>query len=134
VTTWLADASVLLAGQDPDDPEHSASARLLAGRDAVSTLDLAYYEVANVAVRAWRDPAAADRLRRLVGAIAEDGGIVRVDDGLIASAAAIAVEHELSAYNAAYVAAARATGARLVSCDLRDLVSCGLAVAPSSAV
>jgi predicted nucleic acid-binding protein len=82
----------------------------------------------------WRDPAAADRLRRLVGAIAEDGGIVRVDDGLIAAATAIAAEHDLSAYDAAYVAAARATEATLVSCDVRALVSRGLAVAPSSLV
>lgn len=87
-----------------------------------------------MAVRVWRDPAAADRLRRLVGAIAEDGGVVGVDGLIAASARAIAVEHDLSTYDAAYVAAARATEATLVSCDVRDLVSRGLAVAPSSLV
>jgi predicted nucleic acid-binding protein len=134
VTTWFADASVILAGQDSDDAEHVAAARLLAGSEPVGTLDLALYEVTNVAVRAWRDEAAAGRLVAIVGAIAADGGLVRVDDTLIATTRAIAIDHGLSAYDAAYVAAARAAGAELVSCDLRDLVSRGLAVTPSAAV
>jgi len=134
VTTWLADASVLLAAQDADDREHAAAARLLAAEEPVGTLDLAFYEVTNVALRAWHDEAAATRLRCLVGAIADDGGLVRVDDTLIAAAAAIAVEHGLSAYDAAYVAGARALGANLLSCDLRDLVNRGLAGLPSSVV
>jgi predicted nucleic acid-binding protein len=134
VTTWFADASVLLAGQDSDDAEHLAAVRLLVGREPVGTLDLALYEVTNVAVRAWRDEAAAHRLSGVVGAIAQDGGLVRVDDALIAATRAIAIEHGLSAYDAAYVAAARGAGADLVSCDRRDLVSRGLAVMPSQAV
>lgn len=134
MTAWLADASVLLAAQDFDDAEHLPAGRLLAGADTLSTLDLAFYEVTNVALRAWRDDGAAQRLQRLVSAIAEDGGLVRVDDALIAAARTIAIEHGLSAYDAAYVAAARATGASLVSCDLRDLVSRNLAIIPSAAV
>jgi predicted nucleic acid-binding protein len=133
MTTWLADASVLLAGQDADDAQHAAAERLLTGPDPVSTLDLAFYEVTNVALRAWRDAAAAKRLCGLVGAIAQDGGLVRIDGPLIAAAAAIAAAHELSAYDAAYVAGARATGASLVSCDARDLIRQGLAVLPSQA-
>jgi predicted nucleic acid-binding protein len=43
-------------------------------------------------------------------------------------------EHDLSAYDAAYVAAARRNGWQLVSLDLRDLVSKGLAVTPDAAV
>lgn len=35
---------------------------LLAGPDPLVTLDLACYAVANVAIRAWRDQAAATRL------------------------------------------------------------------------
>jgi predicted nucleic acid-binding protein len=133
MTVWLADASVLLAGQDPDDAEHAGAARLLAGPDSLSTLDLAFYEVTNVAVRAWRDQAAAARLCALIGAIARDGGLVRVDGALVTEAAAIAVSHDLSAYDAAYVAGARASGASLVSCDVGDLVSRGLAILPSEA-
>jgi hypothetical protein len=70
----------------------------------------------------------------IVGAITGDGGLVRVDASLIATTRAIAIEHGLPAYAAAYVAAARAAGADLVSCYLRDLVSRGLAVTPSAAV
>lgn len=131
MSTWFADASVLLARADSDDPEHEASIALLGGAAPVATLDLAYYEVANVAIRAWNDPAEARRLRGLVTALADDGGLVRVDEALAAAAADLASEHGLSAYDAAYVAGAAAAGARLVSCDLRDLVRPGLAVTPS---
>lgn len=48
--------------------------------------------------------------------------------------ARLAIEHELSAYDAAYVAGAAETGARLVRCDVRDLVSRGLAIVPVEAV
>ena len=134
MSTWFADASVLLARADSDDPEHEASIALLGGAAPVATLDLAYYEVANAAIRAWDDPAKARRLRGLVTALADDGGLVRVDEALAAAAADLASEHGLSAYDAAYVAGAAAAGARLVSCDLRDLVRPGLAVTPSRAL
>ena len=45
----------------------------------------------------------------------------------------VAREHGISAYDAAYVAAARRNGWTLVSADIRDLVSKGLAVAPDAA-
>lgn len=48
----------------------------------------------------------------------------------MATAAELAIEHDLSVYDAAYVAAARAWGGVLVSCDVRDLVSKGLAQLP----
>jgi predicted nucleic acid-binding protein len=133
VTVWFADASVLLSREDADDDQHDAARRLLSGEVAVATLDLAYYEVTNVAVRAWRDPDAARRLGGLVAALADDGGVVRVDAGLIAEATQIAERHDLSVYDAAYVAGARAAGAQLVSCDQRDLVSRDLALTPEQA-
>ena len=131
---WFADASVLLAGVDERDPQHEAAASILAGPVSVATVDLAFYEVTNVALRAWRSPELAAVLRRIVVAIGQDGGLVRVDEQLIANAAGIAVRHGLSAYDAAYVSAAAVTGAQLVSCDLRDLVVPGLAVTPSQAL
>ena len=134
MTAWFADASALLAGSDPDDREHKAARSLLEGGAAILTLDLAYYEVMNVALRSWRNPAAARRLRGFVTAIAEDGGLIRIDDTLAAAAAELAERHGLSAHDATYVAAAAATGARLVSCDVRDLVGPGLALTPSQAV
>lgn len=131
---WLLDASILLASEDPDDEHHGDSRRLLEGSDPLATLDLAFYEVTNVAVRSWRDQTAARRLRSRVTAVADDGGLVRADTQLLKSAAAIAEEHGISVYDAAYVAAARAISGQLVSCDVRDLVSRDLAVLPRLAI
>lgn len=129
----MLDASVLLASEDADDEHHEDSVRLLAGEDPLATLDLAFYEVTNVAVRAWGDAVAAGRLRERMNALADDGGLVRADSALLESAAAIADDHGISAYDAAYVAAARRSECRLVSCDVRDLVSRGLALLPRDA-
>lgn len=134
MTTWVADASVLLAREDVDDPYHVESRSLLEGPEPVATLDLAYYEVTNVAIRSWGDRHAAARLLGVMSALAGDGGLIRADGPLLAAAVEVAVRHGLSGYDAAYVAAASAAGARLVSCDVRDLVSAGLAVSPAQAL
>jgi predicted nucleic acid-binding protein len=97
------------------------------------SLDLAYYEVSNVAVKAWRDARAAHRLREKVDALADDGGLVRADSALIAGAEALADEEGISVYDAAYVVAARRVGFDLVSCDVRDLVARGLGRLPQTA-
>ncbi len=131
---WLLDASILLASEDPDDEHHDDARRLLTGGDPLATLDLAFYEVTNVAARSWRDQPAARRLRSRVTAVADDAGLVRADAQLLEHAAAVAEEHDISVYDAAYVAAARAVSAQLVSCDVRDLVSRDLAVLPRVAL
>jgi predicted nucleic acid-binding protein len=123
------DASVLLAAEDLDDPHHAASAALLQTA-ALATLDLAAYEVTNVAEVRWHAPETSQRLRRRVWAIAEFGTLVRLDEALIERTAQLAREHDLSAYDAGYVAAAERVGAPLASCDQRDLISRGLAKAP----
>jgi predicted nucleic acid-binding protein len=123
------DASVLLAAEDVDDANHEASAALLK-TGALSTLDLAVYEVTNVAEGHWGDVAASLRLRKRVWAIAELGTLVRVDGPLAERAAQIARQHGLSAYDSAYVAGAERLGIPLASCDERDLVSRGLARLP----
>ncbi len=134
MTLWLVDASVLLAREDLDDANHNPAVRLLAGPDPLATLDLAFYEVTNVAVRSWHDELVAGRLCDRITAVADDGGLIRADSQLLANATLIAAEHGISAYDAAYVAAARGAGARLVSCDVRGLVSHGLACLPSAAI
>ena len=131
---WLLDASVLLAAEDADERHHVQAAKLLRKEDALATLDLAFYEVSNVAIRAWNDTAAADRLRERVVALGEDGGLVRADAELLADATELAADLGLSVYDAAYVAAARRVRAELVSCDVRDLVSRGLAHTPGDAI
>ena len=127
------DASVLLAAEDTDDVQHQASAALLA-TGALATIDLAAYEVVNVAERRWRDPAASARLRQRLWAIAELGVLVRADAELTERTAELARAHQLSAYDAAYVAAARRLSLPLASCDQRDLVARGLAQLPSALV
>jgi predicted nucleic acid-binding protein len=123
------DASVLLAAEDLDDPNHPAAAALLT-TGALGTLELAAYELTNVAEVRWRDPEASRRLRERVWAIAELGALVRVDRALAERTAELSREHSLSAYDAAYVAGAERVGAPLASCDERDLVSRGLAKLP----
>lgn len=131
MTRWLVDASVLLAAEDADDDNHDAAVVLLEAADPLLTLDLAFYEVSNVAICAWQDPAAAVRLRARVAAIADDGGVLRAEPSLLERAERLAARHGIAVYDAAYVAAADVSSARLVSCDIRDLVSLGLAVLPA---
>ncbi|MGH2366481.1 MAG: hypothetical protein ACRDHX_17760 [Chloroflexota bacterium] len=130
MTIWFLDASVLLASEDPDDENCADANRLLLSSEPLATLDLAFYEVTNVALRAWNDEPAARRLRERVAAIGEDGGLLRASVDPLAGAAAVAGTHGISVY----VAAARTANAELVSCDRRDLVSRGLARLPGSAL
>lgn len=124
------DASVLLASIDTTDG-HQAAALELVQTQTVATLDLAVYEVTNVSELRWRRPEDGARLRKAIWDVAALGGVLRVDQALADTAAAIAREHQITAYDAAYAAAAERMSAPLVSCDLRDLVSKGLAVTPS---
>lgn len=131
----LLDASVILAAFDSDDDLHESAKAILADPEAtLSTLDLARYEVANVALRAWRAPDQVAPLLQAVDQISADGGVVVSSTTLLARAAQIAERHTISIYDAAYVAAARQTGSTLVSCDARDLVGNGLASNPMEAI
>ncbi|MGA2929784.1 MAG: type II toxin-antitoxin system VapC family toxin [Solirubrobacteraceae bacterium] len=123
------DASVLLAAEDLDDRNHQGACALLR-TGALGTLELAAYELTNVAEVRWRDPAAGRRLRERVWAIAELGALVRVDRALAERTAELTRQNMISAYDAAYVAGAERIGAPLASCDERDLVSRGLANLP----
>jgi predicted nucleic acid-binding protein len=60
--------------------------------------------------------------------------MARVDADLIVSTIELSVDYGLSGYDAAYVAAARRHDWTLVSTDIRDLVSQGLAITPDAAV
>src|SRR3954453_339 len=134
MTTLFLDASVLLAAFDPEDDHHESSRALLEDVETtLATLDLARYEVANVAVRAWRAPESVAPLLAAIEKLADDGGVFTSADTLLARAAEIAERHTISVYDAVYAAAADEGGHRLVSCDERDLVSKGLAALPASA-
>lgn len=132
MSTLLLDASAILAAFDANDDMHEAARGILADPNVtLATLDLARYEVANVAVRAWQDESQVARLLATIDRVSEDGGITLSTTTLLARAAELAEEHKLSVYDAAYVAAASQAGATLVSCDLRDLVDKGLASSPA---
>jgi len=131
VTTLLLDASVLLAAFDPEDDHHEPARALLEDdKVTLATLDLARYEVVNVAVRAWRAPESVGPLLAVIERLADDGGVLLSTDTLLTRAAEIAERHTISVYDAAYAAAADKGGNHLVSCDERDLVSKGLASLP----
>lgn len=132
MSALLLDASAILAAFDADDSHHEAAKTILADPDVtLATLDLVRYEVANVAVRAWRDPSKVSPLLAAIDRIADDGGITLSTTTLLARAAEIAEQHTLSVYDATYVAAASQVGATLVSCDTRDLIDKGLASSPA---
>jgi predicted nucleic acid-binding protein len=133
VSTLLLDASVILAAFDSDDELHGPSQALLADPDVtLTTLDLARYEVANVAVRGWSELGRVAPLLEAIDRISGDGGVVPSTTSLLSRAAKLADEHTISVCDAAYVAAADQSGGTLVSCDVRDLVSKGLASSPAS--
>lgn len=132
--TLLLDASVWVASKDSSDHYFEVARPLvLDSAWTLAALDLTLYETANVVGSRWGEP---DVARRLCGAIAARCGehLLPVDTYLIESALEIATEHGLTAYDAAYVAAARRHDWTLVSADVADLVSKGLAVAPDAAV
>lgn len=131
-SAYLLDAGVWVAAGDPGDRFSAASRSLVLDFDrSLAALDLTLYEVANVAVRE-RKPGAARHLARTVVARCE-GRLVAIDEELATVAASVASEHGLTAYDAAYVAVAERHGWTLVSTDVADLVSKGLAVTPDAA-
>lgn len=134
MSALFLDASVIVAAFDRDDSNHDAArAAITADATFLATLDLARYEVANAAIHLWQSPASLAPLLAAVDRIAAaDGGLVASDNTLLRDAAEIAAGHRISIYDASYVAAAAMTGRRLVSCDVRDLVSKGLAVLPEA--
>lgn len=130
----LIDASVWVAAKDLADP-YSEPARELATDPAhrVSALDLTLYEVANaLGVRRRRPAEAVDLCRLVVGRCGRN--LLPVAPQLVQASVEIAAEHGLTAYDASYVAAARRHDWTLVSVDVADLVSKGLAVTPDAAV
>lgn len=129
----LVDASVWVAIADPLDRYHRAAHAIVAEVERpLAALDLTLYEVANVMGAKRGRPEEGRTLTRLIERRCRND-LVAVDSDLIESALDTAAEHGLTAYDAAYVAAARRNGWTLVSADLADLVSKGLAVAPDAA-
>jgi predicted nucleic acid-binding protein len=130
---FLLDAGVWVAAKDAGDRFFSASRPLVLDPDRpVAALDLTYYEIANVVGAKW---GRGEEARELAQTLAARCGerVVAVGPELVAEALEAVAEHGLTAYDAAYVAAARRNGWTLVSTDVADLVSKGLAMTPDAA-
>jgi predicted nucleic acid-binding protein len=130
---FLVDASIWVAAVMPQHAHHARAERFLRAGPPMAVLDLTLYEVANVVARQYGRPDAA---RELVQGLFRGSAHppFRADVTLLEDGLDLMSEHGLSAYDAAYVAAARRNGWQLVSLDVRDLVSKGLAVTPDAAV
>jgi predicted nucleic acid-binding protein len=130
---FLLDAGVWVASGTTEDRYHESAQSIVLDLDKpVAALDLTLYEVANVVAVKMRKP---DGARYLAGVIRKrcGDGLQTVGSDFLESTIQIAAEHGLTAYDAAYVAAAKTNGWTLVSTDVADLVSKGLAVTPDAA-
>lgn len=117
----------------PQHPQHAQARDFLGEGGPMTVLDLTLYEVSNVVARKYGQPQEARKLVHVLLTAAADS-LQRVDAALLEDGVDLMVDHNLSAYDAAYVAAARRYGWQLISLDIRDLVSRGLAVTPDAAV
>ncbi len=131
---FLLDSSVWVAARSPQEQFAEAARELVldVGR-RTAALDLTLYEVVN-AIGAKRGDAlgAARACRSIELRCGRD--FVRVDAGLMEASADLAVEHCLTAYDAAYVGVARRYDWQLVSTDIEDLVAKGFAITPDAAL
>lgn len=128
----LLDASVWVAASVPTNSSSAVAGAVARSDRSIAVLDLTLYEVANALGKQYGQPEQAKRLVQVI--LRTCGDVSRVDETLAGDLVDIAEEHDLTAYDAAYVAAARRHGWQLVSLDIRDLVSKGLAVTPDAAV
>ena len=130
---FLLDASVWVAAGMEANPSYAEANAVARSGGPITALDLTLYEVANAVGRQYRQP---EHARRLVQVILQTCGddLLQVDRALAGELVEVAEEYGITAYDAAYVAAARRDGWQLVSLDVRDLVSKGLAVTPDAAV
>jgi predicted nucleic acid-binding protein len=131
---YLLDSSVWVAARSPEE-RFSEPARelVLDVQRRTAALDLTLYEVANAIGAKRGDALGAVRACRSIE-LRCGRDFVRVDAGLMEATADVAVEHGLTSYDAAYVAVARRYDWQLVSTDVEDLVSRGLAITPDAAV
>ena len=130
----LLDASVWAAVFDPTDRFHLAAKSIVLDlSQPLAALDLTLYEIANVLGVKMKVPDKAREVAQLVIERCQDRLVV-VDASLLHSTCLVAAEHGLTAYDGAYVAAAQRNGSQLVSLDIRDLVSKGLAITPDAAL
>lgn len=130
----LADANVVLKWFHEEGEEGVDAARALLERHrdrqlAVRRLDLTPYEVGNALVRGGAK-LRAEQVAVVLRAAREICSAVMPGDDDLAHAAELAIQHDLTLYDAAYAAVARRRGAVLATYDARLLAS-GLGIRPA---
>jgi predicted nucleic acid-binding protein len=137
VSDLLIDSSVLVKWYHSENESEVEQARALRSahlcRDVdAHILDLAVYEVGNVLgkVLKWQAKAVAEQLDDLRGTC---GTPVVLEAAWARDAAYLSAEHNLTFYDAAWAATARALGVPLVSADLQ-LLSANLAESATAVV
>lgn len=135
MSTLLLDASTWISASDPADRFHAAAHSVVFDfEQPVAALDLTLYEVANAVGVRKREPHESRYLSEFIVRRCRGSALVAADPALMDFAVSIAGEHGLTAYDAAYVATATSNGWTLVSGDIADLVSKGLAITPDAAL
>lgn len=133
----VSDASVALKWFHAEGEEEVEPARALLehyGRQTIGLqiLDLTPYEVGNALLRG-RASVTADRVAVVLEALADICPRIAPTSNHLREAAALAELHDLTLYDAAYAAVARASGAELVTLD-RALLGSGLGRRPSAVI
>lgn len=131
--SWIVDASVALKWFLPVDREpDGALARSAIGRLAMRTTALALHEVGNVLTRhsGWTAEQIGAALGLLLDICGEPVELAAEDHRATAQ---LALEHDITFYDASYAAIARRTGRLLLSAD-DDLLVPGLATALEEAL
>ena len=130
----VSDASVALKWFHAEGEEEVGAARELLERYVrqeidLRVLDLTPYEIGNALLRG-RSGISADQVAIVLEALAEICPQVAPSTMELRAAAELAARHELTLYDAAYAAVARARGAELVTLD-RALLRSGLGKTPN---
>ncbi len=133
----VSDASVVLKWFHAEGEEEVEPARALLdhyGRQTIGLqiLDLTPYEVGNALLRG-PVRVAADRVAVVLEALADICPRIAPTISHMRDAAKLAELHDLTLYDATYAAAARASGAELVTLD-RALLQSGLGRKPSEVI
>lgn len=126
----LLDASVWLAAYNADESDHLVCSELLVGAEFdFVALGLTLLEVTNVALRKWHNADDAHALASLIQTAVGGRIVDTLELAPVGDLIDLAATSDLTAYGAAYAAAAKHHGLRLVSLD-QDLLGPELALHP----
>jgi len=130
---WIVDASIAAKWFRPSEiePDRYLAESLIAG-SSIRTTTLCVYEVGNTLTRKTRDSSdqIARKLRALIRFCGPPVDLAAADYAAITE---LVRDHDLTFYDASYVAIARRLGRQVISAD-RDLLGPGLAVDLSTAI